>query len=362
MTIDFIPLHIYSTIYWWIILIFAAFTMTQLPKMEEGNRTSGSYIAWTFLAIFTVIYIGFRPISSVFVDMTAYAGAFDLVQKGADYAMSTDTGFNTFLTLSANLVSKPVFFFLCSLLYVIPVYIACRRWSNSHWPLLFVAFLGSFSFWAYGVNGIRHGIATSLLIFAFSIASRWPSLVVSGLAISFHKSVMLPAIGYYLASTRINISWFFRFWMLAIPLSLILGGFWESLIAGIGLGGEDDRLTAYLSASTLGSSFGKFRWDFLLYSGCGVAAGYFYTYVSKFDDLFYKKILGAYLFSNAIWILIIRANFSNRFAYLSWFIMAFVIFYPLAKANIFQTNSATTGLLLILYCLFSFGMHVLISQ
>ena len=38
-----------------------------------------------------------------------------------------------------------------------------------------------------------------------------------------------------------------------------------------------------------------------------------------------------YLTANAFWILVIRSSFSNRFAYLSWFLMAIIIFYPFFK-------------------------------
>lgn len=362
MEIDFIPILLYSQIYWFVIILAAFVTTLQFSNAQpELQQNTASYsfkghIGY-LLAIFAVIYIGFRPIHAVFVDMGAYAEALVRLQNGAKTAFAQDIGFSIFILVSSKIMNPNFFFLICAIVYVVPVFLACRAWSPSYWQLLFVAFLSSFCFWAYGVNGIRNGLATSLLLYAFSRGSFWPRVLFTALSISFHKSVALPALGFYLASTRLNIKWFFGFWLLSIPLSLIFGSFWESLFSALGF--ADDRFAMYLTTSLEGKTVTdtRFRFDFLLYSASGVAAGFFYVYKMHFEDFLYKQILGAYLFSNAMWILVIRADFSNRFVYLSWFLMAFIIFYPPVKAKIFQ-QQGVTALLLLLYCLFSAYMGV----
>ena len=47
--------------------------------------------------------------------------------------------------------------------------------------------------------------------------------------------------------------------------------------------------------------------------------GIFIVKKNYIEDQLYVKMCNIYLLANAIWILVIRANFSNRFAYLSWF-------------------------------------------
>src|SRR5690606_39264861 len=82
-----------------------------------------------------------------------------------------------------------------------------------------------------------------------------------------------------------------------------------------------------------------FRWDFLLYSGLGTFAGWYFIVKRKYEDQFYQWLFHAFLFANAVWILVIRANFSNRFAYLSWFMLGIVIIYPMLKMKFFHDQN-----------------------
>ena len=67
-----------------------------------------------------------------------------------------------------------------------------------------------------------------------------------------------------------------------------------------------------------------------------------------------EKIYSIYLFANALWILVIQANFSNRFAYLSWFMLGLVIVYPFLKQLFFKNQSAILGNILLLYFVFTY--------
>ena len=120
--------------------------------------------------------------------------------------------------------------------------------------------------------------------------------------------------------------------MLCIPLSLVSGGFWEGLFAGF----MADERSSYLTDGNINNdsfSSSGFRWDFLLYSASAVYTAYFFIFKKNFTDQRYNRLVCVYLAANAFWVLVIRANFSNRFAYLSWFMMGIVIVYP------FLTNS-----------------------
>src|SRR5690606_25184293 len=99
-----------------------------------------------------------------------------------------------------------------------------------------------------------------------------------------------------------------------------------------------------------------FRWDFLLYSSTAVFAGWYYIVKRNYKDKIYFWLFNTYVFSNAFWILVIRANFSNRFAYLSWFMIGLVIIYPLLKQQIIPKQHQVIGLILIAYFSFTFFM------
>ncbi|WBX70731.1 EpsG family protein [Tenacibaculum retecalamus] len=249
---------------------------------------------------------------------------------------------------------------MCSLLYILPLYIACKKWFSNSMYIPFLMFLGSFSFWAYGTNGIRNGIATSLIILAFSLINKKKKYVYIFLTIAFfvHSSAIIPIAAYLIALLYKNPKHFLLGWLLCIPLSLILGGFWENLFASIGF---DDRVSYLTQGNINGDDFAYtgFRWDFLLYSASAVYAGYFFIIKKQFKDKTYIMLFNIYLAANAFWILVIRANFSNRFAYLSWFMMAIVIFYPFFKQQFFKNQPKVLTKVMVLYFGFTYFMFLI---
>ena len=70
-------------------------------------------------------------------------------------------------------------------------------------------------------------------------------------------------------------------------------------------------------------------------------------------DNWYDVICTTYCLCNAFWIMVIRAAFSNRFAYLSWFLFPVVIAYPLVNLPIWEDQDRKTGWILIVYSGFS---------
>jgi len=218
--------------------------------------------------------------------------------------------------------------------------------------------IGSFSFWAYGTNGVRNGIATSFFLFATSRNKRFYQYIWIALSIAFHKTLVLPAVGWILTSFVNRPKLYYYFWFATIPLSLALPGFWENFFGGLV---EDDRAT-YFTDTRYDDQFSKvgFRWDFLLYSFLGVGAGWYYLFKEKIKDETYARLFNTFLFANAFWVLVIRASFSNRFAYLSWFMMAIIIVYPLLKFQLFPNQGVKFSLVLLSYYLFTYVMIIFI--
>ena len=121
---------------------------------------------------------------------------------------------------------------------------------------------------------------------------------------------------------------YIKLWLFAVPVGLIAGGFFNSVFSSFV---NDDR-TAYLTTHNALYQQG-FRLDFILYSLVPIVIGSYYTLVKKFKDRLYQIILNAYILTNVFWVLIIRANFTDRFAYLSWFMIPFVLAYPLLQRD-----------------------------
>ncbi|CAM3644834.1 EpsG family protein [Flavobacterium gelidilacus] len=357
MSFDFIPLEYYTFIYYLIILIVVLNTFFQLQTAKFKSNKNGLLLVW-----FVIIYMGFRPISiAYFADMDTYAKYFENYQNGESILTDKDILFHYFMQWCSSFMSVNFFFLTCAFLYIFPLYLVCKKWFVKYWFYAFLLLIASFSFWGAGTNGIRNGIAGSIFLLAISREKRLWQIILLLISVSFHKTMLLPILGLIITQFYNKPKYLMWFWLFSIPLSLLGGGYWETLFASLGF--EDDRFS-YLTDDASIKNFSSigFRWDFLLYSATAVYTGWYFIIKKKFVDNMYFIIFNIYVFANAFWILVIRANFSNRFAYLSWFMMALVIAYPFLKSNILRNQHKSFAKVLLLYFLFTFFMNVILSS
>jgi len=357
MSLDFIPVEIYTSLYYFIILFVTLFICVEL-HIKGYKESSFGFL----LLLFILVYMGLRPISGVFTDMVNYSEQFNNAQNRYIDIQSKDVGFDFFMLFSSKMMNVNSFFFLCAFLYIYTLYLVCKKWFTEYWFYAFILLVGSFSFWAYGTNGIRNGIAGSLFLLGISRDKRVWQIVLIFIAINFHKSILLPTLGFIIAQFFNKPKIMIGFWLLCIPLSLAAGGFWETFFAGLGF--EDERLSYLTQGNVNDDDFSStgFRWDFILYSATAVFAGWYFIVKKGFKDKIYYWVFNTYVFANAFWILVIRANFSNRFAYLSWFMMALVIVYPFLKENSMKIQPRVLAWVILLYFSFTFFMNVVIAK
>ena len=227
-----------------------------------------------------------------------------------------------------------------------------------------IFFLTAFDTFSYGVNGIRNGMACSLELVAIALLSNEKprpkvSMLLMWIALVVHRSTALPSAAalfsyYYCRDTKLVL----KFWVASIAISLVAGNAVTAFFASLGF---DDRLSTYHQGQfregneAIFSSVG-FRWDFLLYSSFPVALIWYLVKYRNFSDRRFAVLANTYLFCNAFWIMVIRASFSNRFAYLSWFLHPLVMFYPLFRLNIWKDQDRKTALILFGYAGFTFFM------
>ncbi|MAO16328.1 EpsG family protein [Muricauda ruestringensis] len=360
---SFVPLESYYPLYINICLLLVIFTLfhTWVLKMDNHVNLVFTNIAGGGLLLFITLYIGQREISGIyFGDTINYARAYQKYALGGELNEEGDLGWNIFMKFIASYASISTFFTIIAFLYIFPLYKISVTYFNQYWYYAFIMFLVSFSFWTYGVNGIRNGTACSLFLWGLCYERKKVVMALFFfLAISFHKTLLLPIIAYLVTYIYNNPKFFFYGWVLCIPLSLVAGGFWINLFSSLGFG--DDRLSGYLTSAPADGTFSNtgFRWDFLFHSAFAVFAGWYFVLKRKFQDTTYNKLLITYLICNGFWILVITANFSNRFAYLSWFMMAIVIIYPLLKKQFFANQHFIIGKILSIYFSFTYLMFYL---
>lgn len=355
---DWVPLDLYKPLHYslMLVLVLLTFLHSQSQPIDSNlNFRFMKVMGWIYF-LWLLFFIGLRPISGAyFIDMGTYNQIFKYYAGGGQIISSNDIVFHFFTKFSSQIMTANSYFFVCAALYIIPLFIVCRKWFKDYWFYGFMFLVSAFSFWAYGTNGIRNGIAGSLFLLAISREKRRSQAIWMLLAIGFHKSMLLPVAAFILSNFYNKPKYVIFFWFMCIPLSLAAGGFFESFFGTLGVG--DERLE-YLTKGADATQFENtgFRWDFLLYSATAVFAGWYYIVKRKFNDKIYFWLFNTYVISNAFWILVIRANFSNRFAYLSWFMIGLVIIYPLLKQFIMPKQYKKIGLIFLIYFSFTFFM------
>ncbi len=364
--IDFIPLEHYFDFFIYGVMLLLIFTLLHITVLDINDEKIKFFnlALGGFTLVLLLLYIGLRPVSGrYFTDMKTYAYIFDSYRVGGEIRGEGDLGFAYFTYYSAKLITRDAYFFVCAVLYIVPLFWASKRWFPNHYFFAFLMLICSFSFYTYGVNGIRNGIATSFVILGLSYDKKYISMAFwFMLGVLFHKTMLLPVAVFVIASIYKNIKAYFIFWVLSIILSSTMGGIWIALFTSLGFG-DNDRMGSYLTDAPDTGKFSSvgFRWDFLIYSAIPIIMGYIYVYKMDYKDSTYHKILSTYLLSNAFWIMIIRANFSNRFAYLSWFLMAVVIFYPVLKTLFWKDQFKKIGYMMVAYYMITYILLIILG-
>ena len=360
---DWIPINIYATVYFNIIFTCVFVTLFHSYRnIDFSSETRNvSKVMGYLLLTFVGVYMGTRPISYVFADMATYARVYNNIQAGQPRIIEKEFIFNYFMVFCTKIMNDRSFFFVCATIYILPCYFFAKKYGGTYWYFVFLIFVASYMFWPFGTNGIRNGLGTSVFLLALCFYDRKIIMyILMALSFGIHSSILIPITAFLTSGIYKKPKVYLYVWLAAIPLSLLGGGFWESLFGGLGFG-DDSRAEDYLTKGNVhNDSFSStgFRWDFVFYSSFAVFAGWYFIFKQNIKDQFYIHLWGTYMIANAFWILVIRANFSNRFAYLSWFLMAPIIAYPLLRYKLFPNQYRITGLVIFCYYFFTYFMFI----
>ena len=359
--------QIFSLIYIFLVWILTLVQSRKLIGMSDlylfrRNNTSKSII---FLMIFLIFLMGFRPVD-VGADTGGYLGKYRSMMAGL-YIFDTsakDWLFLRFQYICAQIMSASWFFLVVASLYIIPIYVACKRLVKNNATFLLLAAMGSFSFFSYGVNGIRNGVAASFVLLALSYISgslkeKLLCALICFVAINCHGSVLLPIVAMLFAYAFKHPKFMFYIWSLSVLSSLIIGQSLSGIFTMLGL---DDRMMHYMTLeeseeTEAALAAAGFRLDFLLYSFMPILMGWYCIFRRKICDLNYHLLLGTYIYANAVWVILIRIPFSNRFAYLSWFLYAIVLAYPLFKFQLWKNQGRKVAMIIMVHVSFTFLMY-----
>ena len=285
-------------------------------------------LAFALLAYF-VLFIGFYPIKYG-SDKYVYKIMYENVTSISGFS---DIGWKKYnLLLNQLLFPAWSFFLLTAYIYLVgykKFYLKYINRGGNYYLLL--ATFSSLGFVSYGINTLRAGMALSLFLLALSMKEKrylYPILFV--LSVLIHKSLLLLVGAYYITCYCKKNHYYYFFWISCFFLSLLNISFISSFLENT-LGIADERFTEYLSVTESEGYRVGFRIDFIIYSLIPIITVIYYKNKYKYSDIFYDQLFNIYILFNSFWLLIIRIQYTDRFAYLSWFLLPILMVYPLVN-------------------------------
>jgi len=336
-------------------------------RLLRGSPNSAGN-AWSLASVLT-LFLGTRPSSGAFGDMGIYRkdffekyfyGTDDSVSRASEPLWEGLQNLAHHVAPSTSVYDQFILFsFLVCAVYILFMCWACVRLNRRCAYLLLLFQVANFQFYVYCVNGMRNGMACSMVLLALTYMTPHTADKVKAAALCIcayliHNSVIVPVAAifgsyFFLRDTRKCI----YVWLGAIALSFVAGHMVEDLLIGFGF---DSRVEGYLTNhdAQILSEFGAgvevkygFRWDFLLYSFAPIWLGWYVVCRRRITDQWYTLLLNSYILANSVWVLAIRALSSNRFAYLSWFMYGLVVAYPLFRFRIYRHQGVVAAAFLV---------------
>ena len=370
--IELVPIQYYTAVFYWTLFVLCILTGFYYCSSSGCDKLlrQNSILLPLILSVILILYIGLRPISGkYFGDMLLYRVRWnmvdDVVYNGLQFNVNQEWFFDLVIRVSKMLVLNTQFWFaIVELFYICCQLLAVKKllWENTWLAIMFVFF--SFQFFTFGTNGLRNGMACAIMMLSIAFfcdrnkVGYAIGFLLFILAMGCHRSVMIPMAALMVSLFVIkDIKVSVYIWLGCIVLSLFTGNFFQGFFAGFGL---DDRMSNYSSLDEdRMSQFSHtgFRWDFLLYSAMPVWLAWYVRNKGIIDKTF-TLLANTYIIANSFWVLICRVAYSNRFAYLSWFMYALVIAYAVIRVPIWNDQDKKAGQILLAHSAFTMFMFL----
>lgn len=328
-----IPAQYYSYIYLLLVTILTIGLSNKyslFPKSRLNSKTAyENNIIGYIIAITFSLFIGTRPFSYLFVDMMNYRLYYNTFYYGnvfdIDWGTENFIFDNLFAWCGANYLSIATFILVVAFGYFMLAFKAMTIFFRKDALYGFVVWLGAFSTFSYGTNGIKAGLAAS--IFLCALAYRYKpikAVIFLLLSLGFHHSMMLPVAAYVVCFCISKPKYYFMFWIFSLFVALLHISFFQILFSSM----ADESGADYLTQTDEWGGKTGFRYDFVLYSAIPVVIGYYAMFKRGLQSKMYEFLYSTYLLTNGIWMLCMYASFTNRIAYLSWAFLPVVTMFP----------------------------------
>lgn len=340
-----------------VVMRYSRYDNSRLQKIAAKGDGPGTRTLWV-LPVALGVWIGLRPISSYFVDMVNYDLFYKVFALGHDYTFRWDTENvvfdNLFYWMGSHEWAVGVFFLTVSCVYFLGTFAALRRMFPYDTTFAYVAFLGAFSTFSYGTNGIKAGMAAAVFLLALAYWGRpvW-CIVLLLLSIGCHHSMIVPVAAFGAAWLVPRPRWAAALWVLCMVLALAHVTYFQEIFSS----NASEHANEYLKFDdTAWGGKSGFRWDFVLYSAVPVVTA-FMALARGYRSRFFNTVFTTYLITNAVWMLCMYVPFNNRIAYLSWLLYPVILVYPYLDRPFMRHQYRMAGALLVLQLLFLLAME-----
>lgn len=350
---DFAHWLMWQQILFWTVAVIGFLSALYAFGLYRFSNRPNTMLMSIILFIVMSILMGMFPIEWGYSsDRANYANQFLDFKSGLSHIepQKGEVGFQIIKYVFSRFVNATEFMYCMALIYLTNYFIAIKRLVNGQSYWLLVAVVLSMGFVSYNVNTLRAGIAISFVVLGLSMYKSLLKMILClAIASCIHTSTVIPGCMLVICRIYNNTRLFYILWLLSIPISFFSGDYFNVLFEGMG---DDDR-TTYLTTHNSNYNVG-FRIDFIIYSFVPMLIGGYYILKKGIKDHFYVMIYNAYLLTNMFWIFVIRANYSDRFAYLSWFMIPFILVYPLLTHKMSLREGTWLGSILLGETVFGF--------
>ncbi|MCF2611241.1 EpsG family protein [Prevotella copri] len=314
------------------------------------------------LLLFMILFIGTRPVSErYFGDMAGYFYEYRLFEEkafGFDESLDDPLWSNMMRFFASCKIGFTSFMLLVAVLYFYVAYKSVGRMFPSDKLAAYLVFLGAFSTFSYGTNGMRAGVAASIFLLALSYAGNWLiTITLAVLSLFIHHSMVLPLFAFFLALAYRKTNVYLCIWLVCILISAFHITWFQDLFSQLSADNGDARGAQYLMVSGKGGYRTGFRLDFILYSSVPIVVSYFAVIIKKIQSDYYCFLINIYIITNSIWMLCMYASYSNRIAYLSWFMYPIVLIYPFLNEDWGFHRYRVFSIVMFVHVCFTLAMH-----
>lgn len=283
-------------------------------------------------AFITMFYLGFRSYE-VGTDSKTYKYLFEYLYSAQDsFYISRDFLWDLFNYSIAQVTDDSrIIFLLTAIGYIYLPILGVRKHLNNNTLYFFMLFLISPNFFLYGTNGIRNGLAGSILLLSLRYYSHksYKQYVLMVIGSLVHLSMAVPSALFFCSKYIKSLKFPLILWFLLLSIS----------IAGVNLLDyvpATNRLSGYLDSNiSEGTIFDKL-FNFFIYSMSPILLGIYIVFIRKISNELYDRLLVTYILSNCFYIIAINSVYSVRFAYVSEFLLPFLLVYPVFKFKLWR--------------------------